>query len=184
MIRFFLRLALAFLGFPGVIIHELGHQVGCWATGTRVLEVRYLRFGVPAGYVIHEQPASVWRHTVIAGGPFLLNSALAFAVGWVQLRGWWNSDPAWLAPALLLWLGVSIGMHAFPSLQDATELLDAVWTRGAGFFAKLLITPVGAVMVVGAFAWWVFLDLAWGVVLTWFVPRWAAGLPWFGPMIP
>lgn len=175
MIRYLLRLVLALLGFPGIILHELGHQVGCWLTGTRVLQVRYLRLGVPAGYVVHERPASTWRHAVIATGPFLLNSLLAFGAGWVQLQGWWRTDPAWLAPWLLWWLGVAAGMHAFPSLQDATELLDAVWSRGAGFLAKLLITPVGAVMVLGAFASWVFLDLAWGLALTWFAPRLAAG---------
>lgn len=184
MFLYLLRIALAFLGFPGVIAHELGHQVGCWVTGTRVLQVRYLRLGVPAGYVIHERPSSTWRHAVIAAGPFLLNSALSFAAGWIHLQGWWRSDPDWVAPAVLLWLGVAVGMHAFPSLQDATELLDAVWTRGAGFFAKLLITPVGAVMVLGAFAGWVFLDLAWGVALAWFAPRWAAGQPFWGPLVP
>lgn len=183
MVRFLLRLGLDVLGFPGVIVHELGHQAGCWLTGTRVLQVRYLRFGVPAGYVIHEQPATPWRHAVIAGGPFLLNSLLAFAVGWVHFKGWWRSDPAWASPTVLLWLGTAVGMHAFPSLQDATGLLDAVWTRGAGFFAKLLITPVGAVMVAGAFASWVFLDLAWGLGLVWFVPRWVAGAPLFGGWI-
>ncbi len=183
MVRFLLRLGLDVLGFPGVIAHELGHQAGCWLTGTRVLQVRYLRFGVPAGYVIHEQPATPWRHAVIAGGPFLLNSLLAFAAGWVHLKGWWRSDPAWASPTVLLWLGTAVGMHAFPSLQDATGLLDAVWTRGAGFFAKLLITPVGAVMVAGAFASWVFLDLAWGLGLAWFAPRWVAGAPLFGGWI-
>lgn len=177
MIRFLLRLVLDVLGFPGVIIHELGHQLGCWATGTRVLKVRYLRFGVPAGYVIHEAPATPWRHLLIAGGPFLLNSSLALAAGWVHLRGWWASDPSWLAPVLLHWLGLSIGMHAFPSLEDATALLDRVWSRGAGLAAKLLITPVGALMVAGAFASWVFLDLLWGALLVWAVPRWIAGLP-------
>lgn len=179
MIQFFLRVALAFLGFPGIIIHELGHQIGCWLTGTRVLEVRYFRFGVPAGYVIHEKPTSPWRHLVIAAGPFAVNSGLAFAAGWIQLQGWWRSDPPWLSPLLLLWLGAGIGLHAFPSLQDATELLDAVWTRGAGFLAKLIITPFGVVMVLGAFAGWVFLDLAWGLALVWIVPRWISGRPGF-----
>ena len=183
MIQFFFRVAIAFLGFPGVIIHELGHQVGCWVTDTRVIEVRYLRLGVPAGYVIHEQPSSPWRHLVIAAGPFLVNSGLALGIGWAHLQGWWTSDPSWLSPVVLLWLGIAVGMHAFPSIQDATELLSAVWTRGAGFFAKLLITPIGAVMVMGAFASWIFLDLAWGLALVLFAPRWLAGQPFWGPLI-
>jgi hypothetical protein len=166
-----------------VIIHELGHQVGCWVTGTRVLEVSYLRLGVPAGYVIHAQPASPWRHMIIAAGPFLVNSALAFGIGWAHLQGWWASDPAWLSPLVLVWLGVAIGMHAFPSMQDATSLLDSVWTRGAGFFAKLLITPIGALMVLGAFANWVFLDLAWGLAFAWIAPRLIAGQPLWGPLL-
>lgn len=179
MIRFLLRVLLSLLGIPGVVVHELGHQAGCWITGTRVREVCYFRFGVPAGYVVHDQPESPWRHLVIAAGPFLVNSGLAFLAGWALRQGWWVSEPAWLAPAVLAWLGVAVGMHAFPSLQDATGLLDAVWSRGAGVLAKVAITPLGALMALGAFAGYAFLDVAWGVALVWLAPRLAAGqAPW------
>ncbi|MBI4911250.1 MAG: DUF3267 domain-containing protein [Acidobacteria bacterium] len=180
MLRFILRLALAFLGFPGVILHEFGHQLFCWLTGTRVLEVRYLRVGVPAGYVLHERPASVWRHALIACGPFVVNSGAALGAGWALGRGWPSLDPPWLGTAVLIWLGLAAGMHAFPSLEDATGLLSAVWEWRSGILAKVLLTPLGALMVAGAFASWVFLDLAWAAALVFAAPSWLARGAWPG----
>jgi hypothetical protein len=46
------RILVSVLTFPGIIFHELGHQLFCKFTGVRVIKVRYFRFGNPAGYVL------------------------------------------------------------------------------------------------------------------------------------
>lgn len=42
--------------FPGVIVHEMAHQIFCRLCGVAVFDVCYFRFGNPSGYVVHEIP--------------------------------------------------------------------------------------------------------------------------------
>jgi len=46
---------IAFLTFPGVIVHEAAHLFFCKLFKLQVYDVCFLRFGNPAGYVIHEK---------------------------------------------------------------------------------------------------------------------------------
>jgi hypothetical protein len=170
MLFFLFRILLILASIPGVIVHELGHQILCHLTGTRVLKVCYFRFGIPAGYVMHEQPSSWWRHMFIALGPFIVNTSVAFALGWLALRGYMPGASVWMAKVLPLWLAVAIAMHAFPSFGDAESFLDAVWSQRAGFFAKLLGTPVALVMFLGAFLGNYGLDLVFGLGIGFFAP--------------
>ena len=172
MVRFLLRIFLALASLPGIVIHEVGHQIFCHLTGTRVIRVRYFRFGIPPGYVLHERPRSVFRHVLIGLGPLFLNSALAFGLGWMVLQGLILGTNLWTQKVLPLWLGIAIGMHAFPSYGDAESILDAVWTRGAGILAKLLGTPIALLMFLGAFLANLGLDLIYGLGV-------GVGLPWW-----
>ena len=172
MIGFVFRILLILASIPGVIVHELGHQILCHLTGTRVLKVCYFRFGIPAGYVMHERPRSWWRHMFIALGPFFVNTTTAFGLGWMALDGRMPGASVWTAKVLPLWLAVAIAMHAFPSFGDAEVFMNAVWTKGAGFFAKLLGTPVALFMYLGAFLGNYGLDLVFGLGMGW-------ALPWY-----
>lgn len=177
MLRFLLRILLELASIPGVIAHELGHQVACWMTGTRVQKVCYFRFGLPPGYVIHDRPSSVWRHLLIAAGPFFLNTALGLALGWAARQGFaWIRNPFWTR-AVLTWLAVAIAMHAFPSLPDANNVMEDIWRKGVRWYTRLLATPLGALLYLGAFASWVWLDVAWGAAVGWWAPGLSAS--WF-----
>ncbi len=170
MLRFLLRIVLELASIPGVIVHELGHQMACWITGTRVLKVCYFRFGLPPGYVIHERPATVWRHLLVGSGPFLLNTSLGLAWGWMARQGFdWIRDPFWTR-AVLTWLAVAIAMHAFPSLPDANNVMSDIWSKGVRWYTRLLATPLGALLYLGAFGSWIWLDVAWGVAVGWWLP--------------
>ncbi len=170
MIAFVFRILLVLASIPGVIVHELGHQLLCHLTGTRVLRVCYFRFGIPAGYVLHERPRSWWRHLLISLGPFLVNTTVGCALGCLALSGRIPGASVWTLKVLPLWLAVAIAMHAFPSFGDAESFLDAVWTRGAGILAKLLGTPVALVMFLGAFLGNYGLDLLFGLAIGWVLP--------------
>ncbi len=171
MFRFLFRILLAFAAFPGVIVHEFGHQLFCHLTGTRVREVCYLRLGFPAGYVVHDWPSNPWKHLLISSGPFFVNTTMGFLLGMAALRVEGLPLLAGTAKALLLWLGVSVALHAFPSLDDATALLESVWARPAGFFVRFAITILGGLMVAGAFGAFFLVDLAYGIVIAWWLPR-------------
>jgi hypothetical protein len=104
------------LTFPGVIFHELGHQLFCKFTGVRVVKVRYFRLGNPAGYVVHETPTTFKQSFLIAMGPLISSSLVAVYFYTLGFSGWSTSN------FVFIWLGFSVAMHSFPSTQDATNL--------------------------------------------------------------
>ncbi len=109
--------------FPGVIVHEFAHMLFCKLRGVAVLDVCFFRFGNPAGYVIHEEIIDFRTALLVSVGPFLINSLLCIFIcfpAFIPLRVFGLKQPLSYA---LLWLGVSIGMNAFPSTQDARNLL-------------------------------------------------------------
>jgi hypothetical protein len=163
------------LTFPGVVVHEFAHALFCQITGTRIVKVCLFRFGNPAGYVLHERPPSTWRHILIGIGPLFVNTLLGLGLGVVALPLAGSPD----GPAgylLLLWLAVSVAMHSFPSTGDAKAIWGAVWRRDAPLLAKLVGTPLVAVIYAGAVGSFFWLDLAYGVAVAVAVPR-LLGLP-------
>ena len=111
--------------FPGVIVHEVGHLFFCKLRNVAVFDVCFFRFGNPAGYVIHEGTEDFTTSFLIAIGPFVVNSLLCIIFcfpAFVPVRIFGQAD---LISYFWIWLGVSIGMHAFPSTQDARVLWRA-----------------------------------------------------------
>lgn len=121
----------------GVIIHELAHKEMCEDFGIPIREVCYFQFGTPAGYVIHAQPRAYVPTFAISVAPFLLNSGVAFTcfvIGGLALidSGLSLTLESGLPAVGLFWLGISAGVHAFPSHQDTANIWDATkrhWTN-------------------------------------------------------
>src|SRR5260370_7616563 len=65
---------IALATFPGVIVHELAHQMFCRWFRVPVLKVCYFRVGNPAGFIIHEPPTKTYQSLFISIGPFLINT--------------------------------------------------------------------------------------------------------------
>ena len=110
--------------FPGVIVHEAAHMFFCRLRRVAVLDVCFFRFGNPAGYVVHEDTDSFATAFLISMGPFFVNSLLCMLIcfpAFMPVRVFGVMHPL---SYVLLWLGVSIGMHAFPSTGDAYNLLQ------------------------------------------------------------
>lgn len=122
----------AVVTFPGTIVHEYAHKKMCDWTGVDVYEVVYLRLGNPMGYVKHGEVDSFRQSFGITVAPFLINSFIAvlfFSLSalYAVFTGVYETtgDPSLVItlPFLgLIWLGFSVGMHAFPSSQDARNL--------------------------------------------------------------
>jgi hypothetical protein len=113
---------IAVVTFPGIIVHEAGHMLFCRLRHVAVLEVCYLRVADPPGYVIHEKCADFTTTFLVSVGPAILNTVLCFLLcfpAFIRVRAFELGDPP---SYLLLWLGLSIGMHAFPSTQDGANL--------------------------------------------------------------
>ena len=108
--------------FPGVIVHEFAHMAFCKIRKVAVLDACYFRFGNPAGYVIHEHTDNFYSTFLISMGPFFVNTLLCLLIcfpAYMPIKFFDISHPL---SYFLVWLGVSIGMHAIPSNEDASNL--------------------------------------------------------------
>lgn len=157
---------IALLTFPGVIIHEAAHMLFCRWARVPIFDVCFFRFGNPAGYVVHEPPKNFSLAFAISMGPFLVNSLLCIVFcfpAFVPVRIFERPDPI---SYFLLWLGLSIGMHAFPSTGDAKVLLNQA--RGAAQRGNLLailgVRLAGVIYLanIGRIFW---LDLIYGAAI-------------------
>jgi hypothetical protein len=113
-----LRQYIWFLTAPGVVFHEMGHQLFCYLTKVKVVKVCYFRFGNPAGYVIHAQPKNFFQSFFIVVGPFISGTFLALLCFYLAE----NAVGENWHRILLIWLGISVGYNSFPSDADAKNL--------------------------------------------------------------
>jgi hypothetical protein len=154
------------------VIHELAHQLFCRLFRIPVYRVCYFRVGNPAGYVIHGQTEN-WLHNVLIGtGPFFLNSILGAVLSLPSaLRVFEFSGAASVFDGVLIWLGVSIAMHAIPSTGDAKSMWQAVSGNKAPVLAKLIVAPVVGLIFVLAIGSVIWFDLLYGVFVSLAMPR-------------
>ena len=163
---------IALVTFPGVIVHEAAHLFFCKVRRVAVFDVCYFRLGNPSGYVIHEIPDSFLSSFLISVGPFIINSILCVLFcfpAFVPVRVFNQKDPICY---FLIWLGVSIGMHAFPSTQDAKVLWQQA-KKAASLFNPLAILsfPLVGLIYVANFLRIFWLDYLYGFALGFLLPE-------------
>ncbi|MEW6365383.1 MAG: DUF3267 domain-containing protein [Acidobacteriota bacterium] len=113
---------IAVLTFPGVIVHEAAHMLFCKWRRVTILDVCFFQFRNPVGYVLHEDVRDFTSAFLIAVGPLAVNSLLCILICFpasLPVEVFSVESPL---NYVLMWLGISIGMHAFPSTQDARNL--------------------------------------------------------------
>ena len=115
---------ISIVSFPGIIVHEFAHMVFCKLRKVAVFDACYFRVGNPAGYVVHEHTNNFYSTFLISMGPFLVNTLLCLVIclpAYMPMK-FFNLDHP--LSYFLMWLGVSIGMHAIPSNQDANNVFQ------------------------------------------------------------
>ncbi len=113
---------IAITTFPGVIVHEAAHMFFCKVRHVAVLDFCFFRIGNPAGYVIHEEIGDFNTAFLVCTGPLFINSLLCILICFPAFMPVRMFQIEHYLSYFLLWLGVSIGMHAFPSTHDANNL--------------------------------------------------------------
>ncbi|HEY3331934.1 MAG TPA: metalloprotease family protein [Capsulimonadaceae bacterium] len=151
--------------FPGVIVHEIAHQLFCRLMRVAVFDVCYFRVGNPAGYVIHETPRTNLQHLVIGIGPFLVNSIAGALIAFPSAMAVIKFDAGGPLDYVLVWLGVSIAMHAFPSTGDASSIWSGLKDHNAPIWLKIVVAPVVALIYIGAIGSIFWLDLIYGIAV-------------------
>jgi hypothetical protein len=168
---------IALATFPGVIIHEVAHQLFCRIAGVPVYEVRYFQVNLhTAGYVIHAPPKSFGAAFLISVGPLILNTLVCLAICFpaaIPYRVFSDRGPL---TYVLLWLGISIGMHAFPSTVDA----QAIWASARAAVARrnvfaVLAFPFVVLVYIANVLRVIWFDAIYGFVVGVLAPAWILG---------
>jgi hypothetical protein len=157
---------IALLTFPGVIVHEAAHFLFCKLHRLAIFDVCFFRFGNPAGYVLHEIPTNFRATFFVSMGPFFVNSALCLVFCTAAFVPIWElkiDDPL---AYFFYWLGLSIGMHAFPSTHDLKNL----WTEApaqakGGNILAIVSFPIVALLYVANYARVVWADLGYAIAV-------------------
>jgi hypothetical protein len=165
----------ALVTFPGVIVHEVAHQLFCRFFRVAVLDVCYFRFGNPAGYVVHEPPETPGQQLWIGIGPFLVNTLVGAVIAAPAAIPVLQFEAGDALDYLLIWLGVSIAMHAFPSTGDAQSIWHAFQTRETPPLLRLIGTPLVGLIYMGALGSMVWLDLVYGMAVAMLLPNVVVG---------
>ena len=155
---------ISILTFPGVIVHEFAHLLFCRIFRVAVFDVCFFRVANPPGYVIHETPKSLWHHVLIGIGPFFTNTIIGSVIAIPAVYAFsapGTPNPIYL---VLMYFGVSIAMHSFPSTGDADSIRKAVWDKENGGSAgmKILLAPIIGLIYAGAIGSVIWLDLLYG----------------------
>ncbi len=157
---------IAILTFPGIIVHEFAHMLFCRIRKIAVFDACYFRVGNPAGYVVHEETDNFTTTFLVSMGPFLVNTILCLLIclpAYMPIKFFDISHPL---SYFLVWLGVSIGMHAIPSNQDANNVYDQAKLRikDGNILAILSFPLVGLIYVFNVLRV-VWADLIYGVAI-------------------
>ena len=178
---------IAIVTFPGVIIHELAHQIFCYLRRVPVYQVKYFQPRNPCGYVVHAPSESPGTNFIISIGPFIVNTilgALILLPASIEMSefGLLNDGLGFL-PGLRLvfiyWLGISIAMHAFPSTGDAKNLVSSILkNKDVHILIKILVAPVVGLIYLGAFGSIIWLDLGYGILIATLLPKLIALFMW------
>lgn len=162
---------IAIATFPGVIVHEIAHQIFCCLARVAVIEVCYFKPSNPAGYVIHEIPKKASQNIMIGLGPFFVNTILGAMISLpaaIPVLKFGTGSPL---DYILIWLGVSITMHSFPSTQDAAGIWNAVKSKDTAPITKIFAAPVVGLIYLCAAGSMVWLDLIYGIGVAMFIPN-------------
>lgn len=162
---------IAALTFPGVIVHELAHQLFCRIMRIAVLDVCYFRLGNPAGYVTHEIPREPSQQIWIGVGPFLINTVVGALIALPAVIPVMKFQSGTGLDYFLLWLGVSIAMHAFPSTGDAEGIWKAVRSKQTTLPVKVIGTPLVGMIYLCAAGSVIWLDLLYGIGIAMLIPH-------------
>ena len=157
---------IAALTFPGVIVHETGHLFFCRLFRLAVYDVCFFRFGNPAGYVIHERTENFTASFFVSMGPFFVNTLLCMVFCTAAFLPVWELKMQDPLAYFFYWLGLSIGMHAFPSKEDLSNIWELAPERAKhGNLLAVLSLPLIGILYVLNYARIIWADLGYGIAV-------------------
>ena len=107
---------------------------------------------------------------MISIGPFLVNSIIGFVIALPAVIPFMMTDNASPIHFLLIYLGVSIAMHAFPSKGDASAILAAIKQEDTAIVTKIIAYPIVGFIYLGSLGSFFWLDLVYGIAVSIWLP--------------
>lgn len=147
------------VSFPGVMVHEIAHHLFCDIARVPVRKAVYYKVFSPYGYVDHIDAPDLKSSFMITVGPFMVASLLCAALTFptfsmLSLKDYGAALSG--LPLVLFWLGISIGMHAFPGKEELAEFAKQIKTGGGSPPLYLLSSALQiffALARLGRFLW-------------------------------
>ena len=141
---------IALVTFPGVIVHEAAHMFFCKLRHVAVFDMCFFRIGNPSGYIVHEEIDNFTTAFLVSVGPLIVNSLLCIVICFPAFMPVRMFHIDHMLSYALLWLGVSIGMHAFPSNHDAMCLFHHAKKAAAALNPLALLSFPLVVLIMAA----------------------------------
>lgn len=162
---------LAVVTFPGVIVHELAHQYFCWLCRVAIFEVKYFQMADPVGYIRHEPVCNPLHQLLIGIGPFIVNTSLGLFIAFSAAINTFILDQPNVLDVIQLYFGLSIAMHAFPSVTDAKVMWETIWHgENTPIWLKVLTVPIVGLIYAGAIGSMFWMDLLYGMGVAFGLP--------------
>ncbi|MFH0970511.1 MAG: metalloprotease family protein [Candidatus Diapherotrites archaeon] len=144
--------------FPGVLVHELSHAIGCWISGIPIHKVEVTS---TSGKVIHDR-GNVRSSILISIAPLFIGTILAIIL-YGMGKEIVEKEP--LFALIAGWAGFAIAFHSIPSSQDMTNVLATIGDR----FRQLLGSSTPFLWKIGKgvlyAAAWVIMGLGTGLAV-------------------
>lgn len=137
-----LRRPLSFLTFPGILVHQATYHLFSRKTNTFLVEIGIFIINTIVGAI-----------TALPGALVVIK----FGAGT-------------MFDYILIWLGVSIAMHSFPSLEKARKIWIMVRSKKTPCRLKFIATPIVIFMYLFAKGSVVWLDLLYGIGIALLLP--------------
>jgi hypothetical protein len=141
-------------------------MIFCKLRNVAVFDACYFQFENPQGFVKHERTSNFTTTFLISMGPFFVNTLLCLLIcipTYLPIKFFGIEN---LFSYFMIWLGVSIGMHAIPSNDDADNVFQQA-KESAKHFNVLAIVSfpiVGLIYVFNALRMF-WADLIYGVLI-------------------
>lgn len=144
-----------FITFPGALIRGFWEQIVCRIHKSGVEDNRYLRNDEMCSHVEHELMKTPGSAFAVCFVPMILQLIVAFLVAApaafdVFYLGAFTM-PKGLIDVAALWVGISLVVNCFPSIEDAMNMIDKLYHGSANIFQKIILAPGAAICYIGAY---------------------------------
>lgn len=144
-----------FLTFPGALVRGFFEQLVCKTHKTVVEDNRYMRRDENCSHIEHELMQTPGSAFAICYIPHICQLLLAFFVSLTALVNLLSLGyyvmPGAVIDIVCLWVGFSLTVNCFPSVEDAMNMWEKIYKTSGHVFGKIIFFPGAVICYIGAY---------------------------------